>query len=280
MEDSDLENRKFDISFIILTWNSEKYIEKCLQSIDDIHNFSTKIYIIDNGSQDNTISLLERAKSQLVHAQLEVILLSSNRGTTISRNLGLKKAYENSHYICVLDSDTVVNKLAITQLVEILSSDSTIGIVGPVLQGQDGSIQNSGRAIPTLSLKLFKVLPLKKLRERGAGKEQIPKTQAVTDVGYLMSACWMMPASLVKKIGFLDENIFYAPEDVEYCMRAWKYGYRVCYMKNASIIHAWQRLSRKKLFSKHNWEHIKGLLYLFHRYHCYFNKPDYIHYKN
>ncbi|WP_158558793.1 glycosyltransferase family 2 protein [Mitsuokella sp. AF21-1AC] len=275
-----MENRQYDISFIILTWNSEKYIEKCLQSIDTIKALSTKIYVIDNGSQDGTLSALERIKGQLIHASLEIIRLSINRGTTVSRNMGLKKACENSRYICVLDSDTIVNEAAIMQVAGILASDPTIGIIGPVLKGLDASIQNSGRAIPTLSLKVLKVLPLKNLRERGAAKEQIPKIQDVTNVGYLMSACWMMQASLVKKIGLLDENIFYAPEDVEYCMRAWKHGYRVCYAKNVSIIHAWQRLSRKKVFSKHNWEHIRGLLYLFHRYHCYFNKPDYVHYKN
>ena len=274
-----METKQYDISFIILTWNSEKYIKKCLRSIDEITRFNTKIYVIDNGSQDGTVSLLNQMKDQLLHAHFERILLASNSGTTVSRNLGLKKACKDSQYICVLDSDTIVNESAMTQLLEILSTDPTIGIVGPVLQGMDASIQNSGRAIPTLSLKLLKVLPSKKLREREIRKEQIPKKQDVTNVGYLMSACWVMPASLIQEIGFLDENIFYAPEDVEYCMRTWRYGYRVCYVKNASIIHVWQRLSRKKVFSKHNWEHVKGLLYLFHRYHCYFNKPDYIHYE-
>lgn len=273
-----MENIQFDISFVILTWNSEKYIEKCLRSIDTIRAFNTKIYVIDNGSKDGTISVLDRIKSQLTHTQFEVIPLSCNRGTTVSRNLGLNKACENSRYICVLDSDTIINEAAMKQLVETLAEDPSIGIVGPVLQGLDGSLQNSGRAIPTLPLKLLKVLPSKALREKGARKELIPKTRNVTDVGYLMSACWMMSSSLIKQIGLLDENIFYAPEDVEYCMRAWKYGYRVCYVKDASIIHVWQRLSRKKLLSKHNWEHVKGLFYLFHRYRCYFSKPDYVHY--
>jgi len=275
-----LENKQYDLSFIILTWNSEKYIEDCLQSIDTITTLRTQIYVIDNGSRDHTLSVLEQMKNKLAHTRLEIIPLSSNQGTTISRNMGLKKACGNSKYICVLDSDTIVNEAAMVQLVKILAADHTIGIVGPVLKGLDGSIQNSGRAIPTLSLKLMKVMPCKGLREKGAQKEQIPKLQAVTDVGYLMSACWVMPSSLVEKIGLLDENIFYAPEDVEYCMRAWQHGYRVCYAKAVSIIHVWQRLSRKKLFSKHNWEHLKGLFYLFHRYHCFFDKPNYIHYKS
>ena len=69
-------------------------------------------------------------------------------------------------------------------------------------------------------------------------------------------------------IGYLDENIFYAPEDVDYCIRTWQAGLRVMYCYDADILHHWQRLSRKQLISKHNWEHIKGLLYMFskHRY--------------
>ena len=159
-----------------------------------------------------------------------------------------------------------------------LESDPKIGIVGPMMKGLDGKIQNSGRGIPTFKIKLLKVMPVMSLQRRGEQLEAIPKTKNITNVGYLMSACWMLPVELVEKIGLLDERIFYAPEDVEYCMRAWKNGYKVCYDQEAVIIHAYQRLSRKSLLSKHNWEHLKGLLYLFHRYHCYFDKPDYIKY--
>lgn len=269
---------QYDISLIILTWNSMAYIEKCIKSIDKVHSLKTKVYVIDNGSTDGTLQFLYALQEKLLHTELEVISLPENMGTTVSRNLGMKKAYKDSRYLCILDSDTEVNEAALQQLVRTLETDTGIGIVGPVMRGLDGTIQNSGRGIPTLKLKLFKVMPFQSLRRKGEAMEIIPKEQDVTNVGYLMSACWMFPAKLVEQIGFLDEHIFYAPEDVEYCMRAWKNGYRVCYDKNAAIVHAWQRLSRKKLFSKHNWEHVKGLLYLFHQYGCYCKRPDYIKY--
>lgn len=269
---------KYDISFIILTWNSANYIDQCLASIDEIRQFKVKIYVIDNGSTDETRRLLKNWQAKVHRAELEVIFLSTNKGTTVSRNLGIRKAYNNSQYLCILDSDTVINEKAMARLVQTLESDSKIGIVGPAMKGLDGQIQNSGRGIPTLKIKLFKVMPFVTLRHKGEQMEMIPKEHEITDVGYLMSACWMMPAILIEKIGLLDENIFYAPEDVEYCLRAWKRGYRVCYYQDALIVHAWQRLSRKKLFSRHNWEHIKGLLYLFRKYNCYFNRPDYVKY--
>lgn len=268
----------YDISFIVLTWNSADYIDKCLKSIDSLCSFKVKIYVIDNGSRDNTPLILREMQGKLQYVKLETIFLSENRGTTVSRNMGIRNAVKDSKYLCILDSDTVINEVAMQRLVKTLESDPKIGIVGPMMKGLDGKIQNSGRGIPTFKIKLLKVMPVMSLQRRGEQLEAIPKTKNITNVGYLMSACWMLPVELVEKIGLLDERIFYAPEDVEYCMRAWKNGYKVCYDQEAVIIHAYQRLSRKSLLSKHNWEHLKGLLYLFHRYHCYFDKPDYIKY--
>ena len=54
---------------------------------------------------------------------------------------------------------------------------------------------------------------------------------------------------MIEDIDLLDEKIFYALEDLEYCIRAWVNGYKVLYCKNVSIIHSWQRLSKKYLLS-------------------------------
>ena len=81
---------------------------------------------------------------------------------------------------------------------------------------------------------------------------------------------------LMNKIGLLDEKIFYSPEDVEYCVRTWKAGFRVIYKPRARIIHATQRISKKKLISRHNWEHIKGLIYFFNKYGLFFSSESII----
>lgn len=79
------------IAFIILTWNSEKYINNCIKSILDL-NFS-KIYIsiVDNGSTDSTLEILENLRSDKKNVYLNLIKLKNNLGTTISRNLAIKE---------------------------------------------------------------------------------------------------------------------------------------------------------------------------------------------
>lgn len=257
-----------DIAFVILTWNSAACIERCLAAITQAAaSLDVLTCVIDNGSSDETPAILRRAAEQMPELSLELIALPENCGTTISRNLGIRRVADQARYLCILDSDAFITEAALRDMMRVLEGDPSAGIVGPMLQSEDGTVQNSGRAVPTLTLKLLKVLPIASLRRHGEQMEEIEKPPgAVVPVGYLMSACWLMKSSLVREIGFLDEHIFYAPEDVEYCLRAWTHGRRVLYDGRVAITHVWQRLSRRKLLSRHNWEHLKGLAYLFFKY--------------
>ena len=97
-----------DISFILLTWNSEKYINKCLTSIfTDIlnSNYTYEIFLIDNGSKDNTVPIIKSFKNKYPDHIIPVYL-EKNCGTTYSRNLALKKA--KGKYIIIMDSDVEI----------------------------------------------------------------------------------------------------------------------------------------------------------------------------
>jgi len=50
---------------------------------------------------------------------------------------------------------------------------------------------------------------------------------------------------LLERVGFLDEKIFYSPEDVDYCLRVWKAGFAVWYEAEAMAVHDAQEKSRR-----------------------------------
>lgn len=260
------------VGFIILTWNSEKCIGTCLSSIIslDASRLKGRIIVIDNGSTDQTGSEIQKAVS--AHSNqgaftCDIHKLDKNYGTTSSRNRGIKLLLKdpNIEYICILDSDTVVNTPAMLNLIGALKNNPNCAIAGPRMKDKNGVYQRSGRNIPTLTEKLFKVVPIRSLNEKGQAMETSVQVDGsgTVEVGYLLSACWMMKKEIFEEVGLLDEKIFYAPEDAEFCIRCHKAGYTIRYCRDAEIIHEWQRLSRKKLFSKHNFEHIKGLTYMF-----------------
>lgn len=261
------------IGFVILTWNSSACIERCLASIGELREINSFVCVVDNGSVDHTLEIVRRVKKGVSpQCHIHEIALRENQGTTVSRNRGIQNIPREYPYLCILDSDTAVNEEALLDMARLLEEDSSIGIIGPRLVGLDGSLQPSARKIPMPWVKLLKAVPLAACQKKAEMMETLPDSHGddVVPAGYLMSACWLMRHTLVDEIGLLDEKIFYAPEDVEYCLRAWKNGYRVLYDKRVSILHEWQRLSRKKRFSRHNWEHIKGLFYMYRKYRLWF----------
>lgn len=264
------------ISFVILTWNSDKVITPCLESILSIKDQQNEIIIVDNGSSDNTIDYIELFIAENPESSIILIRCKENLGTTITRNMGIAKTSNDSDYICILDSDTIINQAAVTELIEVLEENPLNAVTGPKMFNIKNEEQVTAKKIPTTILKIQKAIPIRSIQKKGEEQEKyfFSGHKRSYAVGYLISACWMIKKELIEEIGPLDENIFYSPEDVEYCVRIWLKGYRVVYCPNAHIIHATQRLSKKKLISRHNWEHIKGLIYFFNKYHLFTNSKN------
>ena len=124
-----------NISFIILTWDSEKYINKCLTSIfTDLlnSNYNYEIFLVDNGSKDNTAQIIKSFKNKYPDHILP-IYLEKNCGTTYSRNLALKKA--KGKYIIIMDSDVeIYQRETIRRLLDTFH-DKKIGLVVPKPDG-------------------------------------------------------------------------------------------------------------------------------------------------
>ena len=109
------------VSFVILSWNSEKYLKECIQSILNIKEYNIGIYIIDNGSIDGSVEIIEKFSDK----RINLIKLDKNYGTTISRNKGLQ-LIKYTDYICILDSDTIINEKAIDIMTEYLEKHKNV----------------------------------------------------------------------------------------------------------------------------------------------------------
>lgn len=269
-----MENNRNSISVIILSWNSEKYIRKCIDSLlIELINFKERheVFIIDGGSKDFTLEILEELSSK--YSNIHIIRLQKNMGTTISRNIGIRES--KGKYIFILDSDTEVQKGIISTLIDMFNKKDNVGIVAPRLFYSDGSIQPSCKKFPTIKTKIYKYIPFSLTRKIAEKDELYDKIyekgyKEITEVDYCISAAWLVNREAIDDIGFFDENIFYAPEDVDYCLRMWLKGWKVIYNPLASVIHHTQRKSYKE--PKIAWEHLKGLFYFFQKYHYWFNR--------
>jgi len=253
------------LSIIILTWNSEHLLRRCLSSIEANTTLNDyEIIVIDNNSTDGTREFLKSIDSK---DSYQIILNSQNRGVAPARNQGIRIAA--GEYILILDVDTIVTLGAIDKLVDYLEQNAQCGLVAPKLTDIDGNLQYTCRKYPTAISKILRRTPGKWARKMLDNEEMHNWDHAcIREVDYVIGACQLIRKSIVEKIGLLDENIFYGPEDIDFCLRLWQAGYKVVYNPEAVIIHEEQRITKKKIFSRISWELAKGLAYFFwkHKY--------------
>jgi glycosyltransferase involved in cell wall biosynthesis len=113
------------ISVIIPTYNSEKFIIKTLHSVKDQSFKEFEIIISDDGSTDNTISVLEKFKMENPSIRTTIIA-NSHQGPGATRNIGVSRAqYE---WISFLDSDDYWEKEKLER-VAIKISDECLDLV-------------------------------------------------------------------------------------------------------------------------------------------------------
>jgi GT2 family glycosyltransferase len=255
----------------MLTWNSDSYIDKCLQSIiNSIHlpPADYEIFIVDNGSTDQTRELIRSYQQR--HTNIKSILLDSNTGTTYPRNLALKES--SGEYIAVMDSDMEINADTFSTLITTMQQNQNAGLVAPKLIYGSGALQKSTDQFPTLLHKIYRYFFLKKMELQ---ENKTAHTLTTTTVDYAISAFWLFRRELLDRIGLLDEKFFYAPEDVDFCLRVWQDGQQVLYVPESQAIHYAQELSRGLVFNKALAEHLRGMLYFFSKHRYLVRKPTF-----
>jgi len=255
------------LSIIILTRNSLKWIEPCLESLlSTAGTFSKEWIVVDNGSTDGSLQLVKT-----LLPQANIIRNIINLGVAKARNQGLMAS--TGQYILLLDDDTQVPENAVTGLCEYLDQHPKCGMVGPQLVNPDGSIQYNALELPSVRIKFNRVLK-KIFGEPPDNKyKEFIDSERPFHPGYLIGACQLIRREAITSVGLLDEQIFYGPEDADYCIRLRELGYEVVCLPSIKVIHAYQQQTYRLKKMALLWYHFKGLWY-FWRKHRKINRPD------
>lgn len=105
------------VSFIIPAYNSEKYINECIDKILCINRNDYEIVVINDGSYDNTKKVVEVLDKKSNKIRL---INQSNSGVSASRNKGISEAC--GKYIFFVDADDIIESIQVTEVMEILDT--------------------------------------------------------------------------------------------------------------------------------------------------------------
>ncbi len=106
---------KLDISLYIPVYNGESTIESVLKSALDLDPGPSEIIVINDGSTDNTLEILNKYKEQI-----KIITNNKNEGLAYCRNVGVKNGSNN--LIASIDSDVEVSKTWLKDLNETINN--------------------------------------------------------------------------------------------------------------------------------------------------------------
>lgn len=106
-------NKRIDLSIVIPIYNVEEYLEECLLSVYEIKGITTEIILINDGSTDNSIRVINQFLKK--YDDKTLFINQKNKGLSGARNVGIEKA--TGEYTLFIDSDDIITPEKVTFLV-------------------------------------------------------------------------------------------------------------------------------------------------------------------
>ena len=238
-----------DFSVIIVSWNSKKYLERCVKSVQrSTQDLSCEIIVVDNASTDGSADFVRDA-----FPLVSLIRLPANTGFAHACNVGITHA--QGRYICFLNPDTELLNNALKSMVTFLDKRPLAALVGGSLQNEDGSRQPSVRSFPRpfialgIAFKLHHIPGLRRLFH--AYFQDAFNYETSQQVDQVMGAFFIVRNFFLAQVGGFDERFFLWFDEVDLMRHAHELGWQVWYYPRAKAIH-WGAQSFSKVSSYEN----------------------------
>ncbi len=215
---------------LVLDWNGARDTFECLASLRDLRfGGECRVMVIDNGSREPIGADLRREFAWVDHCRNEV-----NLGYAGGNNVGLRRALEEGFdYACILNNDVTVTADFLAELVGAARGGVRVAAAGAkVLAAEEPGRLYMSYGEVTYRQSLVRLRGWRKLDRPEAGGAEAPR-----EVEWVPGCCLLMSVEALREVGLLDEDFFAYHEDVDWCARARKRGWRVLYVPRAVVYH-------------------------------------------
>jgi N-acetylglucosaminyl-diphospho-decaprenol L-rhamnosyltransferase len=203
----------FDLSIIIVTYNSADLIGPCLASVLLPSGVPLEVFVVDNASTDGTADRIRQR-----FPGVRFVQNTANRGFGAANNQVLPQC--GGRYLLFLNPDTLLRPGALSAMVAFMDSHPHIGLAGPRLVYPDGTPQES------LS---YRYLGQKYALELFKGLNG--------DIAWVMGASMIARAGVIRQVGGFDESFFLYGEEEDLCLRIRRAGCEIGFVEAAIVVH-------------------------------------------
>ena len=220
-----------DVSVILLTRNTCQLTREAIESVlSSSSALTTEIRVLDNGSSDETPTVLPAAFPQIRYLRQE-----RNLGFARGANLAAREA--TGDFLLLLNSDARIAPDALAVAVNWMRANPRCGVAGAQLFFADGRKQNSIANFPSLATELLNKFLLRKIwPSRFPGKEQ--EFREPVEVESVIGAFFLVRGGVWEKLGGMDERFFFFLEETDFCLRARQAGFTTVHLPQVHVRHA------------------------------------------
>ncbi len=241
----------FDLTVVIVNWNVRDLLRACLRSVyrswgEDAAGL--EVLVVDNASTDGSAAMVRAEFPGAVGIEN-----AANVGFTVGNNQAIARA--QGRHVLLLNPDTEVLGDALHAMVACLDAHPDAGALGPQLLNPDRTVQSSRRRFPTFRTALLESTILQQwwpdnevLRRYYVQDRSDAEFQ---DVDWIVGACVLARREALAQVGGLDEGFFMYSEEMDWCYRLKRAGWRVVYLPEAQVVHYGAQSSRQVVAAQH-----------------------------
>lgn len=210
-----------DVAVVIPSWNGEALLPACLESLRRQSLPPAEVLVVDNGSNDASLALLDRS-----FPEVRAISLATNRGFAAAVNAGIRAT--STEYVALLNNDAEAEPGWLAALVAAAERERAGMVASKILDADDPNriegigLEVDGDGNP---------------RQIGRGEPDGPPFAAARNVFGPIGAAALYRRDLFEDVGVFDEDFFAYLEDVDLAWRARRAGWCCIYEPDAVVRH-------------------------------------------
>lgn len=250
------------LSIAIVEYHCFEQIKECLHTLKaHLASLDWECIVVSN-----SVYKPEQLEDMRGHLPgVHVIANDCNRGYAGGVNRALVEC--RAPFILILNPDCRLTDDRVPDLIALMRQHSSIAMVGPKVTDERGAVQPSCRRFPRPWTFLLVRSTLRKLpvvaRERQRYLMEDFGHTISHDVDWVSGGAMLLRKSALDTVGGMDERYFLYMEDVDWCRRFWRAGFRVTYVPCCTVIHPGRHESiRRHLYilpTQHTWLHLISL---------------------
>lgn len=225
-----------DLSIIIVNYNVKEFLQNLLHSIEKASiNFSKEIIVVDNASDDGSVELINNK-----FPDVKLIENKINLGFGKANNQALMMA--EGEFILLINPDAIVSEDTFDKMFLFFNKHPEAGLAGCKILNSDGTLQLAcRRSFPGPWTSFTKVTGLSNLFPRSRIFARYNLTYLdennTYEVDAISGSFMMMRKEVYQQVGGFDEQFFMYGEDLDFCYRVQRAGFKVYYVHTTQIIH-------------------------------------------